>query len=75
MGYISDSQVVLHYVTGQAFGPAVGTVPLGISPAVKSIVRVSTTAGGSTGANAVTYSGCADPRSSLRLIPQGLLVM
>ena len=59
MGYISDTEIVLHYVTGPAFGPAVGTVPLGISPYVKSIVRVAPTGvGGPTGPKGVTYTGC-----------------
>ena len=56
MRYISDSEITLTYITGQA-NFATGDTTMPAPPAVASIVRISTTPGGSTSATATKFEG------------------
>jgi len=56
MRYISDSEVMLTYVTGY-FNFGLGDTTTPAPPAVASMVRTSTVAGGSTSATATMHRG------------------
>ncbi len=56
MRYISDSEIMLTYLTGY-FNFGLGDTTTPAPPAVASIVRTSTVAGGSTSSTATVHKG------------------